>query len=160
MESIVRQMMAALRKAWIGVADLRPRVVSIDTDPQVASTAPPPAMCVLVTMETRVDQSEGMVNLCLPLSALESVRGKMAAPSGSRALPGAVPAAETNRRELEGLWLKRYRSFPVPAMAPSDIAGLAPGSVIPVDPEATGRTLYPTRPRAAGFGIESRGEYE
>jgi flagellar motor switch protein FliM len=61
------------------VIDLRPRLGQIDTNPQFASIVPPTDMVVLVTLETKVGDVEGMMNFCIPYITIEPIIGKLSA---------------------------------------------------------------------------------
>jgi flagellar motor switch protein FliM len=59
------------------VIDLRPRLSSIEVNPQFAQIVPPSEMVVLVTLETKVGDEEGMMNLCIPYVTIEPIIGKL-----------------------------------------------------------------------------------
>jgi flagellar motor switch protein FliM len=66
-----------MREAWTQVIDLRPRLGQIDTNPQFAQIVPPTDMVVLVTLETKVGEVEGMINFCIPYITIEPIIGKL-----------------------------------------------------------------------------------
>jgi flagellar motor switch protein FliM len=68
-----------MREAWTTVIDLRPRLGQIDTNPQFAQIVPPTEMVVLVTLETKVGDVEGMMNFCIPYLTIEPIVGKLSA---------------------------------------------------------------------------------
>jgi flagellar motor switch protein FliM len=68
-----------LREAWSNVIDLRPRLGNIETNPQFAQIVPPNDMVVLITLETKVGEVEGMTNLCIPYISIEPVISKLSA---------------------------------------------------------------------------------
>jgi len=79
MEGIIIRLLADVREAWTTVIDLRPRLGQIDTNPQFAQIVPPTEMVVLVTLETKVGDVEGLMNICIPYIAIESIMGKLSA---------------------------------------------------------------------------------
>jgi flagellar motor switch protein FliM len=79
MESIVVRILGNLRESWSNVIDLRPRLGNIETNPQFAQIVPPNEMVVLITLETKVGDVEGMTNLCLPYITIEPVISKLSA---------------------------------------------------------------------------------
>lgn len=79
MEGIIVRILGNLREAWTNVIDLRPRLGNIETNPQFAQIVPPNEMVVLVTLETKVGEVEGMTNLCLPYITIEPVISKLSA---------------------------------------------------------------------------------
>jgi flagellar motor switch protein FliM len=79
MESIIVRILGNLREAWGQVIDLRPRLGNIETNPQFAQIVPPTEMVVLVTLETKVGDVEGMMNFCIPYLTIEPIISKLSA---------------------------------------------------------------------------------
>ncbi|MDR2468282.1 MAG: flagellar motor switch protein FliM [Spirochaetaceae bacterium] len=79
MEGIIVRILGNMREAWSQVIDLRPRLGQIDTNPQFAQIVPPTEMVVLVTLETKVGEVEGMMNFCIPYLTIEPIIGKLSA---------------------------------------------------------------------------------
>ncbi|MCK5200101.1 MAG: flagellar motor switch protein FliM, partial [Spirochaetales bacterium] len=76
MENIIVRILGNLREAWSQVIDLRPRLGQIETNPQFAQIVPPTEMVVLVTLETKVGEVEGMMNFCIPYLTIEPIISK------------------------------------------------------------------------------------
>ncbi|MCK4795969.1 MAG: FliM/FliN family flagellar motor switch protein, partial [Spirochaetes bacterium] len=64
-------------EAWSNVIDLRPRLGRIEVNPQFAQIVPPSDMVVLVTLETKIGEVEGMMNFCIPYITIEPVISKL-----------------------------------------------------------------------------------
>ncbi|MDR1127037.1 MAG: flagellar motor switch protein FliM [Treponema sp.] len=79
MEGIIVRILGNMREAWTTVIDLRPRLGQIDTNPQFAQIVPPTEMVVLVTLETKVGEVEGMMNFCIPYLTIEPIISKLSA---------------------------------------------------------------------------------
>lgn len=79
MEGIIVRTLGNLREAWSNVIDLRPRLGNIETNPQFAQIVPPTDMVVLITLETKVGDIEGMINLCIPYITIEPIISKLSA---------------------------------------------------------------------------------
>ncbi|GHT73110.1 flagellar motor switch protein FliM [Spirochaetia bacterium] len=79
MEGIIVRILGNMREAWAQVIDLRPRLGQIDTNPQFAQIVPPTEMVVLVTLETKVGDVEGMMNFCIPYLTIEPIISKLSA---------------------------------------------------------------------------------
>ena len=77
METVIVRILANIREAWTQVIDLRPRFAQIETNPQFAQIVPPTEMVVLVTLETKVGDEEGMMNFCIPYLVLEPIISKL-----------------------------------------------------------------------------------
>src|SRR6056297_3130997 len=79
MENIIVRILGNMREAWSQVIDLRPRLGQIETTPQFAQIVPPTEMVVLVTLETKVGEVEGMMNFCIPYLTIEPIISKLSA---------------------------------------------------------------------------------
>ena len=79
MEGIIVRILGNMREAWTTVIDLRPRLSQIETNPQFAQIVPPTEMVVLVTLETKVGEVEGMMNFCIPYMTIEAIVSKLSA---------------------------------------------------------------------------------
>jgi len=79
MENIIVRILSNLRESWSTVIDLRPRLGNIETNPQFAQIVPPNDMVVLITLETKVGEVEGMMNFCIPYITIEPIISKLSA---------------------------------------------------------------------------------
>ena len=132
MEGIIVRILGNLRTAWSNVIDLRPRLGNIETDPQFAQIVPPNDMVVLITLETKVGEVEGMTNLCIPYISIEPVISKLSAQYWFSAFPDKKPGKSSGK--LENALYQRYTLFKH-AVYPMDIKGLRnlkKGSRIPL----------------------------
>ncbi|MBE7411207.1 MAG: flagellar motor switch protein FliM [Leptospiraceae bacterium] len=78
-EGIIVRILGHLRESWATVIDLRPRLGNIETNPQFAQVVPPNDMVVLITLETKVGEVEGMTNFCIPYITIEPIINKLSA---------------------------------------------------------------------------------
>ncbi len=78
-ENVIVKILGSLREAWNTVIDLRPRLSQIEVNPQFAQIVPPTEMVVLVTLETKIGEVEGMMNLCIPYLTIEPIISKLSA---------------------------------------------------------------------------------
>jgi flagellar motor switch protein FliM len=80
-ENIVRRVMAktleSLAEAWKQVVPLSPALEVIETNPAFAQIVPPNDMVVLITLQAKVGQAEGFINLCIPYLVLEPIMSKL-----------------------------------------------------------------------------------
>jgi flagellar motor switch protein FliM len=77
MEGVIVRFLGNMREAWSQVIDLRPRLGNIDTNPQFASIVPPNEMVLLVTLETKIGDVEGMMNICIPYITIDAISPKL-----------------------------------------------------------------------------------
>jgi len=81
-EGITVRILGNLREAWTTVIDLQPRLGQIDTNPQFAQIVSPAEMVILVTIEAKVGDIEGMINICIPYLIVEPIIAKLSNPYG------------------------------------------------------------------------------
>ena len=66
-----------LREPWTNVIQLTPRLMRIETNSQFAQIISPSEMTSIVTLNIRIGNIEGMMNICLPYVCLEKVIDKL-----------------------------------------------------------------------------------
>ena len=62
---------------WQSVTSLEPRLERIETNSQFAQFISPSEMTAIVTMNVKVGSVEGLMNICIPYSCVESVIDKL-----------------------------------------------------------------------------------
>jgi len=68
-----------LKDAWSDSIDLQPRLDKIETDPRFIRIVPLTEGAVLVTLEAKIGNTEGMINFCIPYSVIEPISEKLSA---------------------------------------------------------------------------------
>jgi flagellar motor switch protein FliM len=66
-----------LREPWANVIQLQPRLLRIETNSQFAQIISPTDMISVVTLNIKIGNIEGMMNICLPYVCLEKVIDKL-----------------------------------------------------------------------------------
>ena len=72
-KKVIIRMLDNLKEAWLPILELRPRLCKIETNPQFVKITPPNEMVILATLEAKVCDVEGLINLCIPYSSIESI---------------------------------------------------------------------------------------
>ena len=66
-----------LREPWKNVIDISPVLSRLETNPQFAQVIAPNDMIAIVTLNMKIGDVEGFVNVCLPFFTLEDVMDKL-----------------------------------------------------------------------------------
>lgn len=66
-----------LRDPWKNVVDISPVLSRLETNPQFAQVIAPNDMIAIVTLNMKIGDVEGFVNICLPFFTLEDVMDKL-----------------------------------------------------------------------------------
>ena len=76
-ERIMTVCVNLLREPWENVVDLHPRMERIETNSQFAQIIAPSEMIAIVTINMKIGDVEGLMNICLPYLTLEDVMDKL-----------------------------------------------------------------------------------
>lgn len=66
-----------LREPWKNVVEVNPILERIETNPQFAQIIAPSDMIAIVTINVKIGDVEGLMNMCLPYFTLESVMDRL-----------------------------------------------------------------------------------
>lgn len=76
-ERIINVCTNLLIEPWESVVDIEPRLERIETNSQFAQIISPSEMTSIVTMNIRVGDVEGLMNVCIPFTCVETVMDKL-----------------------------------------------------------------------------------
>ena len=77
MKRFVDTSMKNFREAWANVADFYPTLEATESNPQFTQIVPPSDMVVIITIQMKLGDVEGMMNICIPYLVLEPVMSKL-----------------------------------------------------------------------------------
>lgn len=77
LEKILVICMQFMREPWKNVVDINPVLERIETNAQFAQIISPSDMIAIVTMNLKIGEVEGLMNVCLPYFTLEDVMDKL-----------------------------------------------------------------------------------
>lgn len=76
-EKILVMFTQLLRDPWKNVIDIAPLLSRVETNPQFAQVIAPGDMVAIVTLNIRIGDVEGYMNVCLPFFTLEDIMDKL-----------------------------------------------------------------------------------
>lgn len=76
-DKIISVCVQLLREPWRNVVEITPFLERIETNPQFAQIIAPSEMIAIVTINVKIGDVEGLMNICLPYFTLESVMDKL-----------------------------------------------------------------------------------
>lgn len=134
-ERIMTTCVQLLREPWENVVDINPRLERIETNSQFAQIISPSEMIAIITINIKIGEVEGLMNICLPYITLEPVMDKLNTKFWYSSMQ------EKNEREyadvIENLISKAV--IPVTAIlgnstiSVSDFSGLQVGDIVRLD---------------------------
>ena len=66
-----------LREPWKNVLDVSPVLSRVENNPQFAQVVPPTDMVAIVTLNMKIGEVEGYINVCLPYFTLEDIMDRL-----------------------------------------------------------------------------------
>lgn len=76
-ERIMNVCVNLLREPWANVLDVNPRLERIETNSQFAQIISPSEMTAVITVNIKIGDVEGLMNVCLPYITLEPIMDKL-----------------------------------------------------------------------------------
>ena len=76
-EKILILLMQMMKEPWKNVVEINPFLERIETNPQFAQIISPSDMIAIITLNIKVGDVEGLVNICLPFFTVENIIDKL-----------------------------------------------------------------------------------
>lgn len=124
-----------LAEPWTNVAKLEARLKRIETNSQFAQIISPTEMSAIITMNMRIGNVEGMINICMPYDVLEPVIDKLNTKYWYSTIRGVD---KTTNKELVEVAIAKAR-IPVKAelgrstISVQDFVNIQKGDIIKLD---------------------------
>ena len=77
LDKVITLCMQLMKEPWKNVLDINPFLDRIETNPQFAQIISPNDMIAIVTLNVKIGDVEGFMNVCLPYFTVESVMDKL-----------------------------------------------------------------------------------
>lgn len=77
MEKIFSRAFDSLQEAWKTVYDINPRLEALETNPQFMQIVSPNETIALISLSTKIGDTTGMINLCIPHVVIEPIMSKL-----------------------------------------------------------------------------------
>lgn len=110
-ERLINSMLVLLKDPWASITSIRPRLEKIETNAQFAQIISPNEIIALITLNVKVGDSEGMINICIPHMVIEPVVSKL-----STKIWFQVIEKDSNEETKKSLEMKIRNSY-VPLIA-------------------------------------------
>ncbi|WP_341282484.1 flagellar motor switch protein FliM [Paenibacillus sp. FSL H8-0537] len=79
MEKIFSRTFESLQEAWKTIIDISPRLEALETNPQFMQIVSPNETIALISLSTKIGETTGMINLCIPHVVIEPVMPRLSA---------------------------------------------------------------------------------
>ena len=78
LDSVVKLLLENLTETWKAIGDVDFRIHARDTRPQMVQITAANEIVILLSFDVRIGETRGMLNLCIPAAAIESMEDKVA----------------------------------------------------------------------------------
>ncbi len=69
--------MEHFKEAWVNVVSMEPKLEVMEANPQFVQIVPPSDMVVIITLQMKIGDVEGFMNICIPYLVLEPIMSKL-----------------------------------------------------------------------------------
>ncbi len=77
LDRIFSRALDSLQEAWKTVIDITPRMETLETNPQFMQIVSPNETIALISLSTKIGETTGMINLCIPHVVLEPIMPRL-----------------------------------------------------------------------------------
>ena len=128
------QIIGLSEEAWAEVYQVQPHFMALETNPQFTQIVAPNEMVVLVTVEVKVGDTVGMINICLPYLVLEPILDKLSTffLFSTQAKVHSTEQTKIIRRKIEWAKVDIITFLGQAEIQVKDLLDLMPGDVIPL----------------------------
>ncbi len=135
LERIIYQLLGFLKEPWENVINLSPKLDKIETNSQFAQIIPPTEMIALVTLNIKIGEVEGFINICIPYLVIEPIMEKLNTKYwfGSREQNDSNEYRENIERRLDHVQVPIKAILGHTYITVSEFISLQQGDVIKID---------------------------
>ncbi len=136
---IINKTMESMQEAWKQVVAIEPRMEALETNPQFTQIVPPNDMVVLITLQAKIGQAEGLMNICIPYLVLEPIMSKLttsfwvSASAARQASPETISALQ---RKLEKTLIPAIVELGQATVTVHELLDLGVGDVLQLETKA------------------------
>lgn len=77
MEKLSQRMLSYLQEPWGSIIELEPQLERVESNPQFTQLVSPSEIMMIVSMESKMGDVMGMINICIPFLVLEPILDKL-----------------------------------------------------------------------------------
>lgn len=135
MQRLSQRMLDFMVEPWESIVEMDPFVERIETNPQFTQLVSPTEVMMIISMETKMGDVLGMINLCIPYLVLEPIIGKLSvhyyySTVGKTATEEDMQAMQMS---LEDAYVPVRAVLGRTVITVKDLLDISVGDVIPLD---------------------------
>jgi len=132
LETVVWEVLSAIKEAWVNIVALQPRLGEIAFTPQFMQIAPHTETVLTIRFEVRILDGTGTMRICIPENVLEPVMGQLSDQALSAGTRRALSFEQTQdlRRNLDRVMIPVVGKLGEADISVDEVIGLKVGDVI------------------------------
>lgn len=153
MRRVFQQAMSSLQEAWQHVAEVRPELEAMETNPLFLQVAAPNDVLAVINLTVSVGEQMGHLALALPYMTVEPVLTRLSSHAWLAGARGASPEdAGALRRQVEAAPVEVVVQLGRVGLKVREFVRLRPGDVVVLDQPVAGDLLVLVDDRPAFYG--------
>ncbi|MEJ6950226.1 flagellar motor switch protein FliM [Natronospora cellulosivora (SeqCode)] len=135
---VFKWFLSGFPEAWENIIRVEPRLRDIESNPQFIQVVPSNDMTILITLEAKIADAEGLINICIPYIMIEPIVDKLNAQqwfSNTRQEQTAQHFKALKKR-IEKAKIDLYAELGSATLTVTDLLYLQSGDVIKLDKSA------------------------
>ncbi|HEY8910332.1 MAG TPA: flagellar motor switch protein FliM [Desulfosporosinus sp.] len=134
-EHRLMQIIGITGDAWTEIYELSPQFVSLESNPQFTQIVAPNEMIVLITLEVKIGEAVGIINVCMPYLVLEPILDKLSTffLFSTQAKVSSPEQVQVIRQKIEWAKVDMVAFLGHSEILVRDLLDLSPGDVIPLN---------------------------
>lgn len=138
MERIFSGAFHSLQEAWKTVIDIEPRMEALETNPQFMQIVSPNETIALISLNTKIGDMTGMMNLCIPHVVIEPIMPKLSVHHWfvSQKKSGVPEEHNAIKKRISKARIPLIAELGTAQITINELMNLSVGDVIPLQKEA------------------------
>lgn len=135
MEKLAQRMLDFMQEPWSSIVDLEPLIERVETNPQFTQLVSPSEVMMIVSLETKMGDLMGVMNICIPFLVLEPIISKLSVHYYYSTSSKASTPENTAKiqKKLENSYVPVKVILGKTVITVKDLLGLSVGDVIPLE---------------------------
>jgi flagellar motor switch protein FliM len=135
LRKVLNWFLSGFPEAWQNIIRVEPRLREIESNPQFIQVVPGNDMTILITLQVKVAETEGLINICIPYIMIEPIVDKLNAQQwfSNTRQEQTTQHIKALRGRIEKAKIELYSELGSTYLTVTDLLYLQPGDVIRLD---------------------------
>lgn len=138
LRKVINWFLSGFPEAWENIIRVEPQLREIESNPQFIQVVPSNDMTILITLQAKIADAEGLINICIPYILIEPIVDKLNAQQmfSNTRQEQTTQHIKALKKRIEKAKIDLYAELGTAVLTVSDLLYLHPGDVIRIDKAA------------------------